>query len=92
MSTVRKLARMIAVLWMVGVVAIGVGGAYASRNQDEIAEGALGLVGIDVEDIKARKPEKHAERAVRREAAKFEGEGWGEATVPGQDETSDWGN
>ncbi len=92
MPTMRKLARVIAVLWMVGVVAIGVGGNYASRNQDEIAEGALGLVGVDMEEIEAQRREKQIERAERSEAARFEGDGWGETTVPGQDRNSDWGN
>lgn len=92
MPTMRRFARVIAIFWMVAVVAIGVGGTYASRNQAEIAEGALSLAGVDVDGIEAGQRDKQAERDAKLRRAQYSGGGWGEQSVPGQDDTSDWGD
>lgn len=92
MTSMRKFARVIAILWIVGVVAIGLAGTYASRNQDEIAEGALDLAGINVAEIETERQAKLAQSEAKRKAAQFEDDDWGDTVVPGQDNPSDWGN
>ena len=92
MPSMRRFARVIAIFWMVAVAVIGLGGTYASRNQAEIAEGALGLAGIDVEQVEAEREAKRSQREAKRKAAQFEDDHWGDTAVPGQDDSSDWGN
>ncbi len=92
MPSIRKIASVIATLWFVGVIALGVGGTWVSHNPDAMAEGALSVAGVDVGEMKASQQAKRAEAEVKLEAAKYSGGEWGVQVVPGQDEPRDWGD
>lgn len=91
MGSVRKIASVLAGLWLVGMLALGIGGSWLTNNSEEVAEGALGIAGIDVEEMRAHEQRERSVRAAKREARVYKDAGWGDRAVPQQDSVSDWG-
>lgn len=90
-KSIRTISKVVAGLWLVGVIVIGIGGTSATHNQEEIALAAAGTSREELQEMRDAREAKRAEKQARREARNHAGSGWGSDDVAAPELADDWG-
>ncbi|MEZ5742367.1 MAG: hypothetical protein R3D89_01215 [Sphingomonadaceae bacterium] len=89
MQTIKNLAKVLSALWLIAVLALGIGGAWLTNGGTEQLFAAA--TGVDPQEAQAELRSYDTRREARRDTARYRADGWGDDAIRNQRSSGDWG-